>query len=264
MQKEVLVEAKNQEGTEGFFKEAQQKAVEVVKGEKEEFAVVNQEDIGEIAKEYLKLVGQNVPEGDAMKFLHICRAFGLNPFKREVYFIPYGKEANIIVGYEVYLKRAERSGKLSGWRVWTEGSLKDGTLKACIEIRRKDWEHPFYHEVWYREYMRNTQIWKEKPITMIKKVAIAQGFRLCFPEELGGLPYTAEEITSGEVVDVETGEVIEQKEWTIERIREVIDGELEKLIQEKKMKIKEVKELFKRHNGDIKAIKKELKNENGK
>ena len=112
--------------------------------------------------------------------------------------------------------------------------------------------------------MRNTQIWKEKPITMIKKVAIAQGFRLCFPEELGGLPYTAEEITSGEVVDVETGEVIEQKEWTIERIREVIDGELEKLIQEKKMKIKEVKELFKRHNGDIKAIKKELKNENGK
>ena len=31
---------------------------------------------------------------------------------------------------------------------------------------------------------------------MIKKVAIAQGFRLCFSDELGGMPYTADEINS--------------------------------------------------------------------
>ena len=30
---------------------------------------------------------------------------------------------------------------------------------------------------------------------MIKKVAMSQGFRLCFPDELGGIPYTQEEIT---------------------------------------------------------------------
>jgi uncharacterized protein YyaL (SSP411 family) len=29
---------------------------------------------------------------------------------------------------------------------------------------------------------------------MIKKVAISQGFRLCFSDELGGMPYTKEEM----------------------------------------------------------------------
>jgi hypothetical protein len=29
---------------------------------------------------------------------------------------------------------------------------------------------------------------------MIKKVAMAQGFRLCFSDELGGMPYTADEL----------------------------------------------------------------------
>ena len=38
--------------------------------------------------------------------------------------------------------------------------------------------------------------WAEMPEFMIKKVAIWQGFRLCFPSELWGLPYLAEEITS--------------------------------------------------------------------
>ena len=29
---------------------------------------------------------------------------------------------------------------------------------------------------------------------MLKKVATAQGFRLCFPEEFGGMPYTSDEL----------------------------------------------------------------------
>ena len=37
-------------------------------------------------------------------------------------------------------------------------------------------------------------MWKEKPVTMIKKVAIVQGFRMAFPDEFGGMPYTAEEL----------------------------------------------------------------------
>jgi hypothetical protein len=41
---------------------------------------------------------------------------------------------------------------------------------------------------------------------MIKKVAMAQGFRLCFSDELGGMPYTSEELSTieSEAVVVET------------------------------------------------------------
>jgi len=162
----------------------------------------------EVIIDYLKSMGLNVNDDQAKKFIHIASSFGLNPFKREIYAIPYGKTWNIIVGYEVYIKRAERSGKLAGWRAWTEGSKEDGTLKGCVEIRRKDWDEPFYHEVYFDEYNQDNSMWKKKPRTMIKKVAIAQGFRLAFPDELAGMPYTADEIDENEI----RAEVVEQKE----------------------------------------------------
>jgi phage recombination protein Bet len=139
------------------------------------------------------------------QFIEIAQAFGLNPFKREIYASKYGDNFSIIVGFETYIKRAERSGRLSGWNVTTQGAINPGNmaqsdLKAIITIHRKDWEHPFVHEVFFPEYCQKrhdgtlNKFWKEKPLTMLKKVAMAQGFRLCFSDELGGLPYTQEEI----------------------------------------------------------------------
>lgn len=223
------------------------------------------EDAVKVAKDYLSLVGQKIPQQDVKRFLEICKAFNLNPFKKEIYLIPRGDGASIVVGYETYLKRANRSGKLDGWRVWTEGSMKDGTLKACIEIKRKDWNQPFYHEVYFNEYKQDTRIWKTKPITMIKKVAIAQGFRLAFPEDLGGMPYTQDEI---ETVDVEVrnisgGETVadepeaevvvsdtKKTEVTIDYIARVIKPELKDLMKQRKMTAREVIDFWTEYNGD--------------
>lgn len=155
----------------------------------------------EVLESYLDSFGNKLKPHHRNQFMQICRAFQLNPFIREVYGIPYGDNFSIIVGYEVYLKRAERSGLLSGWKAYTDG---EGTeLKGCIEITRKDWTAPFYHEVYFSEYNQNNSMWKSKPRTMIKKVAIAQAFRLVFPEELGGMPYTSDEIPTLEPVKVE-------------------------------------------------------------
>lgn len=65
---------------------------------------------------------------------------------------------------------------------------------ATCTIYRKDWEHPFVHSVLLSEYDQQNKMWKEKPVTMIKKVATEQAFRLCFPDEMGGLPYGEEEL----------------------------------------------------------------------
>jgi len=147
--------------------------------------------------------------------------FQLNPFKREIYAIPYTDykgevQMSIITGYEVYLKRAERSGKLSGWKVWTK---KEGNETiACIEIYRKDFKEPIYHEVLFSEYNQNNKIWKSKPVTMIKKVAMAQGFRLAFPDDLGGIPYTADELpdnmTTINVTPQEQSQPVQEPEKT--------------------------------------------------
>lgn len=147
-----------------------------------------------VAEQYLESFGNKLTKAHKNQFLNICQSFGLNPFIREVYGIPYGDKFNIIVGYEVYLKRAETSGQLAGWRAWTEGEGK--AMKGCVEITRRDWKSPFYHEAYLDEYDQNNTMWKGKPRTMIKKVAIAQGFRMAFPVELGGIPYTADEMPS--------------------------------------------------------------------
>jgi phage recombination protein Bet len=156
-------------------------------------------------------------------------SWGLNPLKREIHFVAYqGQEPKIVVGYDVYIKRAERTAKLDGWKAWVEGSGKD--LVAKIIIYRKDWSRPFEHEVYYDEAVQTNYkgevnaTWKKMPKFMLKKVVIGQGFRLCFPEEFGGMPYMAEEIGLDEVVNggyieredgkqtnAVTGEIIERE-----------------------------------------------------
>ncbi len=132
-------------------------------------------------------------------FIEISQAFGLNPFKREIHCSKYGDNLSIITGYEVYLKRAERTGLLDGWKAETFGSVKNGDLKAVVTIYRKDRQYPFVWEAFYDECVQKTKdghvtkFW-QKANFMTKKVAISQGFRLCFSDELGGMPYTADEM----------------------------------------------------------------------
>ena len=132
-------------------------------------------------------------------YLSICKAFNLNPFKREVHVSKYGTQMSIITGYEVYIKRAERSGQLDGWNAITSGSVATNDLKATVTIYRKDRNHAFIWEALYSECVQKTKeghvtkFW-QKADFMTKKVAISQAFRLCFSDELGGMPYTADEM----------------------------------------------------------------------
>lgn len=126
----------------------------------------------------------------------IMASYKLNPFKREVHLIKYkGSPAEVVVGYETYLKRADRTGKLKGWKA---GISQDGK-QAWVKIWRTDWTEPFEWEVELKEFDKKRATWTQIPTFMAKKVAIAQGFRLAFPDDIGGLPYTKEEHEAYEV-----------------------------------------------------------------
>ena len=97
--------------------------------------------------DYLTAFGlaSQLTEPEKLQFIEIAQAFKLNPFKREIHVAVYGegeyRRLSIITGYEVYLKRAERTGKLDGWKAWVEG--EGDAMKALVEIHRKDWGEPF-------------------------------------------------------------------------------------------------------------------------
>jgi len=148
-------------------------------------------------------ITSKLSDGEKNTYLSIAKAFNLNPFKREIHISKYGDQMSIITGYEVYIKRAERTGQLDGWNATTSGSVTNGDLKATVTIYRKDRQHPFIWEANYDECVQKTRDGKvtkfwEKASFMTKKVAISQAFRLCFSDELAGMPYTSDEIPSNE------------------------------------------------------------------
>ena len=158
-----------------------------------------------------KYICPTAEDKEILFFANICKKFELNPLPvfREVYLVKYGNNpATILTGYETYLKRADRTEKYGGMKAWTEGTLEAKTLKGCVEVYRKDWQRPLYHEVLFEEYAQKksdgslNRFWKEKPHTMIKKVAISQAFRLAFPDEFSGLPYTREEYNEVESTEM--------------------------------------------------------------
>jgi len=160
--------------------------------------------------DYLSAFGlaSQLTEPEKLQFVEIAQAFKLNPFKREIHVAVFGegeyRRLSIITGYEVYLKRAERTGKLDGWKAWVEG--EGDTMRAFVEIHRKDWSEPFQHEVYWREAAQKkkdgslTSFWTKQPKFQLKKVAISQGFRLAFPDELSGMPFDASELPDVETI----------------------------------------------------------------
>jgi len=197
---------------------------------KEITTVVEQVD-DKMLVNFLNVMGltPKLTPGEQEQFINISRMYGLNPFKREIYCTVYGegqyKQFSIITGYEVYIKRAERSGQLNGWHATTSGSVAGNDLKATVTIHRKDRDHPFIWEAYYDECVQTkkdgsvTSFWK-KANFMTKKVAISQAFRLCFSDELGGMPYTSDELPQ-QTEDIQH-EVIEAQPLQIEEIKKPV------------------------------------------
>ena len=154
--------------------------------------------------------GKQLPDHVKKLFLEICGAYHLNPFKKEIHLVPFWNKATKqydyapIIGYEVYLKRAERTQLLDGWECHTEGELNINNTtypeRAVVTIWRKDRSKPLIWSVLFsevaqwakdaktgKEYL--TSFWHSQPDFQLKKVAISQGMRLDFPDELGGMAY---------------------------------------------------------------------------
>lgn len=138
-------------------------------------------------------------------FMQLCKFQGLNPFLKEAYLVKYGTNpASIIVGKETFTKRANRHDQFDGYETGLDLAEDGSVIGAWSKVYRKDRQYPVSIQVDFDEYAQRNKEgqlvknWKEKPKTMIRKVALVQGLREAFPEELGGL-YEESEV---QVVDV--------------------------------------------------------------
>lgn len=170
-----------------------------------------------------------VTESEIIMFMNLCKYQKLNPFLNEAYLVKFGQDAQIIVGKEAFMKRAEANPKYEGFEAGVivinkNGDLikRDGTFALPTEelvggwakVYRNDRKVPIIAEVSYKEYNKNQSTWKQIPGTMIRKVALVQALREAFPAETGAM-YTQEEIQDPidvtETVKNEVNKVIEQQ-----------------------------------------------------
>lgn len=139
-------------------------------------------------------------------FLETCRQYRLNPFTKEAYLIHYDNNSDatassIVLGKACYMQMAERHPAFDGFEagviVMADGQIftREGSilyegeqlLGGWAKVYRKDRSRPSYDEVKLGEYDTGKSLWKSKPATMIRKVALVHALREAFPSTFGAL-----------------------------------------------------------------------------
>lgn len=187
---------------------------------------LTQEDV----KKYLVSGDANkVTDKEFKMFMELCKAQKLNPFLREAYLIKFGQDANIIVGKDVFLKRAKANPTCKGFKagiiVQNEKGLenREGTFYMPDQERLvggwstvfiDGWAEPFEHTVSFAEFNKGTATWKNMPAIMIRKTALVQALREAFPEDLQAL-YDQSEMGTPEPV-FESNKTIEEPNQVVQ------------------------------------------------
>ncbi len=213
----------------------------------------------QVVKDYLVKGQKNsVTQEELVLFIKLCQAQRVNPFVQgEVHLIKYDDKspAQMVIGYDTYKRRAEENPsyikKESGIVVLRgdEVIAKEGACLYPTETLVGGWCKVYkarsgqqvtsYKEVSFSEYDKGNKIWKEKPCTMIEKVAVSQALREAFPTEFEGL-YTEEEMPP---VPVETPDDSDS---------ETVVGEIDRPItqEERKELFAYAQELFGKERGN--------------
>jgi len=173
----------------------------------------------QIVRNFLTKGNGDVTDQDITQFISICKYNQLNPFLNEAYLVKYGTApAQMIVSKEALMKRAEECLTYEGIQAGIivirndevlelEGCFKldnDKLVGGWAKVYRSDRKYPVVARVSMDEYDKKQSTWKDKPTTMISKVAKVQALREAFPTQLGAM-YTAEE--QGNIEDVDYQEV---------------------------------------------------------
>jgi phage recombination protein Bet len=174
-----------------------------------------------------KMFAPDATQEEFRLFLELSKRYNLDPFKRQIFLIKNKKRLNepatIMVSHAGMLHLAHESGKFGGMETYVitksgkpELICEPNEIKGAVcYIYRSDCQKPIMHAVSFKEYYRRMpegykNIWDEKPITMIKKVAEAGALRRAF--DTGGL-YTEDEMDTNYVpveTEYEEGNAIEQ------------------------------------------------------
>lgn len=194
------------------------------------------------AKEFVSLLagGSYVTEQDAWLLIARAKARGLNPLAGDAYVVVRKgadgqNHSTLQVSKDYYLRVAAAQPSFDGIEAGVIVAKADGTLErrkgalvsanpkveklvgGWAEVYVKGRSHPSYSEVSLPEYDLGKSLWKSKPATMIRKVALVQALREAYPSQFAQLYDDSEMPQDGHVpTEAYEGQGTEYEEEGIE------------------------------------------------
>lgn len=138
-------------------------------------------------------VAKGATDTEFQLFCSYCQSTGLNPLKKEVWFIKVGTQLQLMTGINGFYTIANSHPQFDGIEVETIDSAEGKLIKSIAKVYRKDRSHPVTAEAYLEEYAKPHGTWKTMPRVMLSKCAESMALRKAFPQELNGL-YTTEEM----------------------------------------------------------------------
>ena len=140
-----------------------------------------------------KTVAKKATDEELYMFLQIAASHGLNPFKKEIYFIKYKEDPQIMTSRDGYLSIASRDPLFEGVQSFAVFENDDfemeiekaevvdvkhnfkhkdrGNLVGAWAVAEKKGQRPIYAYMDYREYKQAGNVWAKYKSAMIRKVA---------------------------------------------------------------------------------------------
>lgn len=179
-------------------------------------AIVNNEEYDKFyqqAENWIKMFNpakEAKPE-EIKVMLEYAASERLNPFKNEIYFIPFHGKWAPVTNYRVYLQRMWESGKVTMFNVETTPVLNENNqkvdLKCVVTIKRKEMEQPAQVTGLFSEYNKKQGTWQTQPTLMLEKSVIVKALRWYFADFIK-LPYEKDELEQVEqTIDIELKDI---------------------------------------------------------
>lgn len=147
-------------------------------------------DSREMVETLKQTVCRGATDAQFRMFAEVCKATGLNPFLKEIWFVP---SVGVMAGRDGYLRVANEHPMFDGMETRVERDDKNVPIKATCSVWRKDRAHPIVCEAYYSEYKKGGNVWNIYPSAMISKVAEVLALKRSFSingivteEEIGG------------------------------------------------------------------------------
>jgi phage recombination protein Bet len=165
----------------------------------------------EMIKTLKATVAVGATDAEFAMFAGLAKSTGLNPFKREIWFIKtpgYRKKdgttsepkVQIMTGINGFLAIANSHPQYDGMECEVERDKFKKPARAVCKVYRKDRKFPAVAEAIWGEDSQDTMsyngkptVWGKIPGSMLAKVAKSRALREAFPQQLGGL-HTEEEM----------------------------------------------------------------------